>query len=144
MPVFLGQLKRRAPLFWFACGSLLLSAAVLLVRVCTHASPNQSGAPVASDNVARVESDERNASSIGPSALTQQAAFEREATSTRRLHELAESDPATRFPEAVAAARLMLEQYPNTPWASDVERHLLINPMSDPSERGYGHRSELE
>jgi len=49
-----------------------------------------------------------------------------------------------RFPEAVAEARVVVEQYPNTPWALDVERHLLVNPMSDPSERGYGHRSELE
>ena len=49
-----------------------------------------------------------------------------------------------RFPEAVAEARVVVEQYPNTPWALDIERHLLVNPMSDPSERGYGHRSELE
>ncbi len=49
-----------------------------------------------------------------------------------------------RFPEAVAEARVVVDQYPNTPWALDVERHLLINPMSDPSERGYGHLSELE
>ncbi len=49
-----------------------------------------------------------------------------------------------RFPEAVAEARVVLDQYPDTPWARDVERHLLINPMSDPSERGYGHVSELE
>ena len=49
-----------------------------------------------------------------------------------------------RFPEAVAEARVVVDQYPSTPWALDVERHLLINPMSDPSERGYGHRSELE
>ena len=49
-----------------------------------------------------------------------------------------------RFPEAVAEARVVVEHYPNTPWAEDVAAHLLINPMSDPSERGYGHVSELE
>lgn len=49
-----------------------------------------------------------------------------------------------RFSEAVAEARVMVEQYPDTPWALDVERHLLVNPMSDPSERGYGHEHELE
>ena len=49
-----------------------------------------------------------------------------------------------RFPEAVAEARVVAEQYPGTPWAEDVEKHLLVNPMSDPAERGYGHRSELE
>lgn len=114
---------------------------------------------------------------IANSGMTRQAAVERETSTTKRLHQLAESDPATalrlavadnlrfpgsedaperswlicrslvnlgRFPEAVAAARLLLEQYPDTPWALDAERHLLVNPMSDPSERGYGHRSELE
>jgi len=112
-----------------------------------------------------------------PSGPTQHAVLEREAPTTKRLHELAKSDPATalglaiasnlqspgsvdapergwiicrslvnlqRFQEAVAAARVLVEQYPNTPWALDAERHLLVNPMSDPSERGYGHRSELE
>lgn len=49
-----------------------------------------------------------------------------------------------RFSEAVAEARVVVEQYPDTPWALDVERHLLVNPMSDPSERGYGHDLELE
>jgi hypothetical protein len=49
-----------------------------------------------------------------------------------------------RFPEAVAEARLVVEQYPDTPWALDVQRHLLVNPMSDPSERGYGQEQELE
>lgn len=49
-----------------------------------------------------------------------------------------------RFPEAVAEARVVVEQYPNTSWALDVARHLLVNPMSDPSERGYGRASELE
>jgi len=49
-----------------------------------------------------------------------------------------------RFSEAVAEARLVVERYPDTPWALDVERHLLVNPMSDPSERGYGHELELE
>jgi len=49
-----------------------------------------------------------------------------------------------RFSEAVAEARVVVERYPDTPWALDVERHLLVNPMSDPSERGYGHERELE
>src|SRR6478735_1029005 len=49
-----------------------------------------------------------------------------------------------RFPEAVAEARLVVDRYPDTPWALDVERHLLVNPMSDPSERGHGHEFELE
>ena len=49
-----------------------------------------------------------------------------------------------RFSEAVAEARVVVDRYPDTPWALDVERHLLVNPMSDPSERGYGHDLELE
>lgn len=49
-----------------------------------------------------------------------------------------------RFSEAVAEARIVVEHYPDTPWALDVQRHLLVNPMSDPSERGYGHELELE
>jgi hypothetical protein len=49
-----------------------------------------------------------------------------------------------RFQEAVAEARLVVERYPSTPWALDVERHLLVNPMTDPAERGYGKKYELE
>ena len=49
-----------------------------------------------------------------------------------------------RFQEAVAEARVVVEQYPNTPWALDIARHLLVNPMTDPAERGYGKTYELE
>jgi hypothetical protein len=49
-----------------------------------------------------------------------------------------------RFPEAVAEARIVVAQYPDTPWAVDVQRHLLVNPMTDPAERGYGKKYELE
>jgi hypothetical protein len=49
-----------------------------------------------------------------------------------------------RFEEAQAEARIMVERYPNTPWTTDVERHLLVNPLTHPSERGYGKKYELE
>jgi hypothetical protein len=49
-----------------------------------------------------------------------------------------------RFEEAQAEARIMVERYPNTPWTLDVERHLLVNPLTHPSERGYGKKYELE
>ncbi len=49
-----------------------------------------------------------------------------------------------RFDEAVAEARIVVEAYPNTPWALDVAHHLLLNPLTDSSERGYGQRAELE
>jgi hypothetical protein len=38
----------------------------------------------------------------------------------------------------------MVDTYKDTPWALDVERHLLVNPLTHPSERGYGRQLELE
>jgi hypothetical protein len=49
-----------------------------------------------------------------------------------------------RFSEAQAAARQMVERYPGTTWAEDVKRHLLTQPLNDPSQRGYGKSSELD
>jgi len=180
MPVSSGRIHSpRSRLTWLAGVALGLGAAALLVRACAYGSLNQPVARLESGTVERSSSGERSPPSAGTGngGMTEQAAFEREASTTKRLHELAESDPATalglavagnlqspgsadapelgwiicrslvnlrRFPEAVAAARVVRDQYPDTPWALDVERHLLVNPMSDPSERGYGHRSELE
>ncbi len=49
-----------------------------------------------------------------------------------------------RFSEAQQEARQMVQQYPDTTWASDVKRHLLTQPLEDPSQRGYGRSSELD
>ncbi|MDF3064411.1 MAG: hypothetical protein K0R38_12 [Polyangiaceae bacterium] len=40
--------------------------------------------------------------------------------------------------EAVAAARLFVEAFPNHPLAQDVARHLLTHPLTHPTEVGYG------
>lgn len=39
-----------------------------------------------------------------------------------------------RFLDARAEARLMVEQFRGTAWASDVERHLLVNPFGPPPD----------
>jgi TolA-binding protein len=49
-----------------------------------------------------------------------------------------------RFSEAQQEARRMVQRYPDTTWASDVKRHLLTQPLEDPSQRGYGRSSELD
>jgi TolA-binding protein len=49
-----------------------------------------------------------------------------------------------RSAEARDEARQMVEQYPGTSWASDVRRHLLTQPLTDPGQRGYGKSSELD
>jgi TolA-binding protein len=49
-----------------------------------------------------------------------------------------------RFSEAQQEARRMVQQYPDTTWASDVKRHLLTQPLEDPGQRGYGKSSELD
>ena len=49
-----------------------------------------------------------------------------------------------RFSEAQQEARRMVQQYPDTTWASDVKRHLLTQPLEDPGQRGYGRSSELD
>lgn len=49
-----------------------------------------------------------------------------------------------RFAEAQQEARQMVQQYPDTTWASDVRRHLLTQPLEDRSQRGYGKSSELD
>ena len=38
------------------------------------------------------------------------------------------------FYDARDEARLMVAKYPGTPWASDVERHLLVNPLDLPGD----------
>lgn len=45
-----------------------------------------------------------------------------------------------RFEEARNEAQTMVDTYRNTPWAADVKRHLLTNPLTHPSERGYSER----
>jgi len=42
-------------------------------------------------------------------------------------------DLLKRFHEAQAEARLMLRLYPDTPWTEDVERHVLLYPLDQPS-----------
>jgi hypothetical protein len=49
-----------------------------------------------------------------------------------------------RFSDAQVEARLLVHQYPDTTWAGDVTRHLLTQPLEDPSQRGYGKSSELD
>jgi len=41
-----------------------------------------------------------------------------------------------RFEEARAEAVVMVDTYRDTPWAGDVERHLLTHPLNHPTERG--------
>jgi len=38
-----------------------------------------------------------------------------------------------RFPEAQEEARRLVAKYPGSPWAADVERHLLVYPLGQPS-----------
>ena len=49
-----------------------------------------------------------------------------------------------RFHDAQVEARLLVHQYPDTTWAGDVTRHLLTQPLEDPTQRGYGKSSELD
>jgi hypothetical protein len=49
-----------------------------------------------------------------------------------------------RFEEARDEAKVMVEKYPDTTWTTDVQKHLLVNPLTHPAERGYGKQSELE
>jgi hypothetical protein len=49
-----------------------------------------------------------------------------------------------RFHDAQVEARLLVHQYPDTTWANDVTRHLLTQPLEDPTQRGYGRSSELD
>lgn len=49
-----------------------------------------------------------------------------------------------RFHDAQIEARVLVNQYPDTTWAGDVTRHLLTQPLEDPSQRGYGKSSELD
>ncbi len=39
-----------------------------------------------------------------------------------------------RFYDAREEARLMVAAYPGTPWATDVQRHLLVNPLDLPGD----------
>lgn len=47
-----------------------------------------------------------------------------------------------RFEEAQDEARQLVRKYPDTPWALDVQRHLLTQPGVDPAQRGFGKASE--
>jgi hypothetical protein len=49
-----------------------------------------------------------------------------------------------RFNEARDEAKGMVRKFPGTSWAMDVTKHILINPGTHPSERGYGKQYELE
>ena len=49
-----------------------------------------------------------------------------------------------RFEEAQDEARRLVQAYPDTPWALDVQRHLLSQPGVDPGQRGFGKASELD
>ena len=49
-----------------------------------------------------------------------------------------------RSDEARAEARVLLDNYPETEWAQDVQRHLFVNPPTHPEERGYGKSRELD
>ena len=49
-----------------------------------------------------------------------------------------------RFEEARDEARRLVRNYPDTPWALDVQRHLLTQPGVDPGQRGFGKGSELD
>lgn len=49
-----------------------------------------------------------------------------------------------RFEEARDEARRLVQNYPDTPWALDVQRHLLTQPGVDPGQRGFGKSSELD
>ncbi|MES1208764.1 MAG: hypothetical protein ABUS79_22740 [Pseudomonadota bacterium] len=49
-----------------------------------------------------------------------------------------------RFEEAQDEARRLVRNYPDTPWAVDVQRHLLTQPAVDPGQRGFGKASELD
>lgn len=42
----------------------------------------------------------------------------------------------TRFEEARSEAVVMVDTFRDTPWAGDVERHLLTQPLNHPSQRG--------
>lgn len=42
-------------------------------------------------------------------------------------------DDQRRFHEARDAARAMVERYPGTSWSNDVERHVLLYPLDQPS-----------
>jgi hypothetical protein len=170
MPVISGRRNRLSALRWLASVAVGLGATGLLVRACAQGPLDQSAARLesgdrnapagtGSSETAKQAVVEREASTMkrlhqlgesdratvlglalaGNLQLPGGAdAPERGWVICRSLVEL------ERFPEAVAVARVLVQQYPNTPWALDVERHLLVNPMSDLSERGYGHQFELE
>ena len=46
------------------------------------------------------------------------------------------------FEEAREQAVVMVDTYRDTPWALDVERHLLTHPHTHPTERGSGRTHE--
>jgi hypothetical protein len=55
----------------------------------------------------------------------------------KALSELGRSEEARR------EALIMVQKYPNNDLTGDVQRHVLSNPPTHPSERGYGKKYEL-
>jgi hypothetical protein len=49
-----------------------------------------------------------------------------------------------RFDQAREEAQRMAEKYPGDPWTVDVIKHILIQPGTHPSQRGYGKELEGE
>lgn len=49
-----------------------------------------------------------------------------------------------RFDEAREEAQKMVREYPGTSWTMDVIKHILIQPGTHPSQRGYGKQLEGE
>lgn len=49
-----------------------------------------------------------------------------------------------RFDEAREEAKKMVKEYPGTSWTMDVIKHILIQPGTHPSQRGYGQQLEGE
>jgi hypothetical protein len=71
--------------------------------------------------------------------------FPRSADTAERSWTICKSLAALgRASEAQVEARRLVHQYPDTTWANDVTRHLLTQPLEDPSQRGYGRSSELD
>jgi len=46
--------------------------------------------------------------------------------------------------EARDEARRMEQQYPGSPFTSDVHRHMFVQPPTDPGQRGFGKQHERE
>ena len=90
----------------------------------------------------------RNLSTTNPRASVELARegnrrFPASDDAPERSHILVKSLVALgRFEEARDEATILVDTYRDTPWATDVERHLLTNPLTHPSERGFGKDKE--